>query len=217
MPKRALVEHRPLLLLSVICAAAYYFLRDNPIGGIWLMALKGGAVGFLAIYAWRRTRGTAGALIAIALLLGACGDVGMELNETAGGGLFLFAHLVAIALYMRSRRNLLAGSQRLLGIALFLGTPLISYLLSGDILVAVYALALGAMAASAWTSRFPRYRVGIGAVLFVVSDLLIFARWGGALGDFLPDLLIWPLYYCGQLLIATGVVQTLRGELKRET
>lgn len=30
--------------------------------------------------------------------------------------------------------------------------------------------------------------------------------------DTLPGLLIWPLYYLGQFLIATGVVQTLRGE-----
>jgi uncharacterized membrane protein YhhN len=34
------------------------------------------------------------------------------------------------------------------------------------------------MAAAAWSSRFPRYRVGAGAVLFVISDWLIFSRMG---------------------------------------
>jgi len=44
--------------------------------------------------------------------------------------------------------------------------------------VAVYSLGLALMAATAWTSRFPRFRVGIGAVMFLVSDLLIFGRMG---------------------------------------
>ena len=30
----------------------------------------------------------------------------------------------------------------------------------------------------------------------------------------IPDLLIWPIYYSAQFLIATGVIRTLRGELK---
>ena len=76
--------------------------------------------------------------------------------------------------------------------------------------VAVYSLGLALMAATAWLSRFPRYRVGIGAVLFAVSDLLIFARMGPLADSPLPDLLIWPLYYFGQFLICTGVVGELR-------
>ena len=77
--------------------------------------------------------------------------------------------------------------------------------------MAVYALALGGMAAAAWSSSFPRYRVGLGAVLFVVSDLLIFARLGPLESSAIPGLLIWPLYYFGQFLICTGVISTLRG------
>ena len=66
------------------------------------------------------------------------------------------------------------------------------------------------MAASAWLSSFPRYRVGLGAVLFVASDLLIFARLGVQAESAVPDLLIWPLYYFGQFLICLGVVGALR-------
>ena len=67
------------------------------------------------------------------------------------------------------------------------------------------------MTAAAWASSFPRYRVGLGAVMFAVSDLLIFAQMGVLAHSPLPGLLIWPLYYFGQFLICTGVV----GELQR--
>jgi uncharacterized membrane protein YhhN len=100
----------------------------------------------------------------------------------------------------------------MLGLALLIGTPLISYLLSQQIEIAVYAAFLGAMASAAWMSRYPRYRVGTGAVLFVISDWLIFSRGGSLDLGVLPDLLIWPLYYAGQVMIATGIVQCLRGE-----
>ena len=52
--------------------------------------------------------------------------------------------------------------------------------------------------------------MGTGAVLFLLSDLLLFARMGPLQGNVVPEILIWPLYYVGQLLIATGVAQTLR-------
>jgi uncharacterized membrane protein YhhN len=66
------------------------------------------------------------------------------------------------------------------------------------------------MAACAWMSAFSRYRVGIGAALFLASDLLVIAGLGPLMGQQLPDVLAWPLYYIGQLLITVGVVQTLR-------
>ena len=46
-------------------------------------------------------------------------------------------------------------------------------------------------------------------VLFVASDLLIFARLGPLAGSPLPGLLIWPTYFAGQALIAWGVVTVL--------
>ena len=76
--------------------------------------------------------------------------------------------------------------------------------------VSLYALALGAMAASAWASVFPRYRVGAGAALFVVSDLLLFAEMGPLQASVVPQVMVWPLYYLAQFLIAVGIVQTLR-------
>lgn len=101
-------------------------------------------------------------------------------------------------------------------LALLILTPLIAALMTFPLdnwmLAAAYSAVVGAMAATAWLSRFPRYRVGLGAVLFVVSDLFIFSREAGVLPESITSWLIWPLYFGGQFLIATGVVQTLRGK-----
>lgn len=212
MPKRALVEHRPWLLAGVIAAVAYYVLQGSIKVEPIEIALKGAGVAFLAIYALRRAPGPDGAILTLALALSALADMALELWFEAGGALFAASHLAAIVLYMRNRRESPSFSQNLLGLTLLIAVPALSYLLSGDPLIGVYAITLGAMAAAAWTSRFPRYRVGLGAILFVVSDWLIFSRMGPYDFGQLPDLLIWPLYYGGQLMIATGVVQTLRGE-----
>lgn len=212
MPRRALVDHRPWLLAGVIAAVDYYFLQGSIKVEPIEIAIKGLGVGFLAIYALRRAPGVDGTILTIALALSALADMALELWFEAGGALFAASHVAAIVLYMRNRRDGASLSQRLLGLALLIMVPAFSYVLSNDPLIGVYAITLGAMAATAWTSRFPRYRVGIGALLFVVSDWLIFSRMGPFdLGD-LPDLLVWPLYFAGQLMIATGVVQSLRGE-----
>jgi len=73
--------------------------------------------------------------------------------------------------------------------------------------VAAYSLGLALMAATAWLSRFPRWRVGTGALMFVVSDLLIFGRSGPLPDNFAIGLAVWGLYYFGQLLICVGVVR----------
>lgn len=212
MPRRALAEKRPYLLTSIAAALGYYLLREGELGDIYLATLKGSSVGLLAIYAWHRSHSRDVHLIAGVMALGALGDVAMEFWFQVGGLLFFAAHTLAIALYLQphNRRVRHTPSQKAAAVALLLLTPVTSYLLSKDLNVGLYGLALGGMAASAWMSRFSRYHVGIGALFFVASDLLIFARMGGAaLGD-LPHWLIWPIYYVGQFLICTGVVQTLR-------
>ncbi|WP_318531649.1 lysoplasmalogenase [Pelagerythrobacter rhizovicinus] len=210
MPKRALLEHRPWLLAAITAATIYFFVRGWPLGELWLILLKGAGVGFLAIYAWQRHASADGRLLALVMGLSALGDMLLELDFIWGGGAFFASHLAAMTLYLRNGREKAASSQKALAVALLLGTPLISWLLAGDAGVALYALALGGMAACAWMSRFPRYRVGLGAVLFVVSDLLIFARMGPLSSSAVPGLLVWPCYFAGQLLIATGVIKTLR-------
>jgi uncharacterized membrane protein YhhN len=213
MPERALIDKRPWLVASLIAGISYYFLRGDALPDLYEWALKGTGIALLAAYALSRHKGSDSRQIAAVMAFGALGDVLIELQLEWGAAAFLIGHLVAIQLYLRHRRPSLEASQKVLGLALAVLTPLIAWKLTGSGLVAVYALGLGAMAGAAWTSSFPRYRVGIGAVLFVASDLLIFARMDVMVNSPLPDLLIWPLYYFGQFLIATGVV----GELRRRT
>jgi uncharacterized membrane protein YhhN len=217
MAKQALIEQRPWLLASIASATAFYFLSDNPVfEGTWGLLAKGASVGLLVLYVLLRVpRGkhrADGFLLATALALAAAGDVAIELDFMTGGAFFAAAHVVAVGLYLRNRHKRPSPTQKLIGAALLIGTPLVSYLLSGETQIAIYAAFLGGMASAAWMSHYPRYRVGTGAVLFVVSDWLIFARMGPYYLAPLPDLLIWPLYYVGQVMIATGIVQCLRGE-----
>ncbi|MEM9084603.1 MAG: lysoplasmalogenase family protein [Pseudomonadota bacterium] len=214
MPKRALIEHRPWLLASLIAGVSYYFVWNNALPEVWLMLLKGAGVGFLAAYALRRTEGLDGAILTLALALSSAADMVLVLNFEAGGALFFGSHLVAVALYVRNRRSVLSASSIVWATALFLGTPAVSYLLSGRIDIALYSASLGAMAASASLSRFPQIRIGVGACLFIMSDWLIFSRFGPLNLAPLPDTLVWPTYYAAQLMIATGVVQTLRADVE---
>jgi len=212
MAHRALIEHRPWLMVGLIAGIAYYFLSGDANESIWQILLKGAGVGLLAVYAFQRTSGVDGAILTLALALSAAADMVLVIRFEVGGALFFASHVVAIFLYLRNRRSETTPSQKLCAAALFLGTPAVSYLLSGRADIALYSASLGAMAAAAWMSRFPRYRVGLGAVLFIISDWLIFSRMGALNLAPVPDLLVWPTYFAAQIMIATGVVQTLRGE-----
>ena len=104
----------------------------------------------------------------------------------------------------------MSAAERITTAALLLAIPAASYGLTGRTEVALYALGLGGMTAAAYASDFPRVRVALGAALFAVSDLLIFARMGPLAESRIPHLLVWPLYYFGQFLITVGVIGTLR-------
>ena len=214
MPKRALAEKRPILLASLAASLAFFALRQSPVvPEMFLIPLKGAAVGLLALYAAWRGTGRDAVLLALAFVLAALGDIGMEIDRGAGAILFVGYHAVMIALYLRHPREALAPSQKALAVAMLVLTPLLFWLLPAErseaLPTAIYGLVLGAMAACAWTSAFSRYRVGIGAVLFLVSDVLIVAGGGPLMGDNWLQWLIWPLYYLGQLLICLGIVQRL--------
>jgi uncharacterized membrane protein YhhN len=148
------------------------------------------------------------------MAFGALGDVLLDAAGLVVGAVaFLIGHLIAIGLYWRNRRPSTTLSQRLLAILVVPATVIIAFLLPADRAgapgVALYALSLALMASFAWTSRFPRYRVGLGALMFVLSDLLIFAREGALAGAAWIGLAIWGLYYFGQLMICVGVTATL--------
>jgi len=216
MARHALIEKRPYLLASIAAGIAFYVLRLTAMPEIWLIPVKGAACGLLALYALLHGQGRDGKLLAAMMALAALGDMAIEIERGAAALLFFAYHVTAIALYLGHPREHPTGTQKAAAVAMLLLTPLVAWLLPADradaIPTALYGLALGGMAACAWMSSFPRYRVGIGAVLFMASDILIFADSGPLMGDPLPQLLIWPLYYLGQFLITVGVVRRVRGD-----
>ena len=215
MPQRALIEKRPWLVASLIAGISYVFIRHGTVPDLFEWLWKGAGVALLAIYALARHHGADSRQIAAVMAFGALGDVLIELKLEAGAASFLVGHVIAIALYLRHRRPSQTFSQKAFALVLLVAIPLIAWLLPADrsaaLPVAGYSLGLAGMTAAAWTSTFSRYQVGIGAVMFAVSDLLIFSRMGPLAQSIVPDLLIWPLYYFGQFLICTGVI----GELHR--
>jgi uncharacterized membrane protein YhhN len=210
-----LAHKRPWLLASLLAGLSYpaTWLLLPFDGNIFSIVWKMAAVGLLVPFALRRHHEGEFVLLAIMLACYALGDGLIELSMIAGALAFAAGHLVAIAIYFRHRRVGAAFSQKLLAVTILLLTPVIAYALPGNpeqgTQVAAYSVILAAMAAMAWSSNFPRYRVGTGAVLFVISDLLIFARLGPLAESEITSIAIWYLYYFGVFLIATGVTQTL--------
>ena len=188
---------------------------DGP--AIW--AWKTTGVGFLALWAAANARSRDGWMIAAALGFGALGDWLLDAKGLETGAVaFVVGHLVAIALYLFNRRAKMTPSQRLLGWLAMPATLVIVWAVlspaPGWWHAAIYSLFVAAMAVAAWTSRFPRYRTGIGAMLFLASDLFIFAGEGGALSKGVTMWLVWPFYFAGQALIAWGVVSMLSKEAR---
>ena len=202
---------RPILLAAALIAGiSFYFVRDMS-HGPYMVAWKGAGVALLAIWAFSMARDGRGRLLAAILAFGALGDVLLETASlTIGAVAFLIGHVLAIVLYLNLPRERF-GLSAMTAICSALAVAAAAFILSRDVGVAIYSLALGGMAGSAYTSRFNRRFVGLGAILFVISDLLIFSKFGVLRESALPGLLIWPTYFAGQALIAIGVVIGLRG------
>ena len=208
---------KAVLIASILVGVSYVAAWDRGLPQAAELTWKGLSVGLLAVYAALNARNLDGWLLVAVMAFGALGDVLLgAAGLTVGALAFLAGHLVAIGLYLRNRRPSPTRSQVALAIVLVPAVVIVAFLLPADRAtapgVAVYSLGLALMAATAWLSRFPRYRVGAGALMFVVSDLLIFGRGGPWPDSFAVGLAVWGLYYFGQMLICVGVVKTLNAE-----
>ena len=206
---------KAVLIASIIAGVSYVAAWDRGLPQAADLTWKGLGVGLLTVYAALNARTLDGWLLVAVMAFGTLGDVLLgAAGLTVGALAFLVGHLVAIGLYLRNRRPTPTQSQVALAVALVPAVVVIAFLLPADRAgapgVAVYSLGLALMAATAWLSRFPRFRVGIGALMFVVSDLLIFGRGGPLPDSFAVGLGVWGLYYFGQVLICVGVVDSLR-------
>ena len=145
-------------------------------------------------------------VVAAALVFCGIGDVTLEMGLfTAGLSAFLIGHLFYLAVFCRSLRFDLSSAVAV-GALLLYCTLLIRHLQPhlGDMAVPVYLymLVIMAMAAAAIAGRRNHLLVGLGAVLFVLSDSLI------ALNRFaepIPGARYWimALYYSAQFLLTT--------------
>jgi uncharacterized membrane protein YhhN len=199
----------PLLFVSAILAGVSFWPMSYVLThGAGFVVWKTLGVALLAVWAVLVARNGAGRLLALALAFSALGDALLEMSQTFGGAAFLASHGLAFTLYRAHRRD--SGQVVALGLALVI--PLVAWLLAHEVGVLVYACGLGAMAGSAWASRLPRHQVALGALMFAVSDLLIFSRFHLLPDSIVPALLIWPLYFAGQTLIAWGAGRTLAKE-----
>ena len=202
---------RMLVALSLLFGLGYPLLWGRGLAPEAMIAIKGAGVGLLAIAAAWRARGADGWLLAAVMALGAAGDVLLEIDFAAGASAFANGHIVAIILYLRNRRGAAGLLDRAIAAFLPAAAAALPLLLLSDrpenLAFALYGALVGAMAAAAWTSRFPRPLAGAGAMVFVISDMLIAARMGSDL-EWL-GLPIWLLYYLGQLMIFLGVATSL--------
>lgn len=176
------------------------------------MLSKGSCVGLLTLYAALNRQ----LLLAVALGFGTLGDVFLagqfEAAFMFGLSAFLIGHLAYIRLIWptRIRWGALPDIRRsaiglTVGLGILQGWYLRPYIDGLILPVILYTAVLVAMTALAIGSRYPLRLVGLGAMLFFLSDLVL----GFSL--FSPDLVVprwlnWFLYYPGQLLLAIGLV-----------
>lgn len=199
------------LVISLLFGVAYWLGAGMIPAGALRIAVKGGGVAALAVYALRRSTPQMRP-IALVLALDALGDVLIEIDLAAGVAAFAIGHMVAIGFYVMNVGQVRIGRYtRLLIIAVTfaaIGRLADHLALPADAGFAarLYLVVLVGMVLAAGFSRFCRDRVLLGAALFAASDLLLLGRMGVLAGSAVPGMLIWPLYYFGQVLIAVGVV-----------
>lgn len=207
----------PLFWAALAIGSTYLYAVLAHASGPGIVLWKAGGVAMLALWAGMQARSTDGWMLAALLALGAAGDTLLETHGLETGAVaFALGHVVSIALYLRHRRANRSGSQKALALLVVpLSVWIVSHLLPASVPGAMgawfYTGLVATMAATAWISRFSRLRVGVGAMMFLISDLLIFGRESGAVASSVAQWLIWPLYFGGQTLIAWGVAEYLRG------
>lgn len=203
---------RRLLVLLSLSFGLLYPAIDGRFGPVTDVMFKGSAVALLALAAIF-SAGSGFKWLAAIMAAGALGDMLLEVPEgfMAGAVAFAVGHVIAMVFYLRNVRRHMLMPDILVAIGLIgfgLAMPTLVIPASEPTgMLTLYSVLLCGMAATAWLSQFQRRWVGVGALLFVLSDTFIFMRMGGLLfdGETIHGLLVWYAYYLGQLAIFIGV------------
>ncbi len=176
-----------------------------------IVAIKGLFSLLLALSVLIARKGRASFLIGIALAISAFADMALVTIGTVAGGVgFAAAHGFAGYAYFITRR----ASNHWLRWTAAVAVPIVSvgasYLVLRNtdqpIVLALFPIVSGGMATLAILSRFPLWLSGLGAAIFVLSDILFLAHIGilqssGSLGY-----LTWASYAIGYAMVAKGAV-----------
>ncbi len=192
---------------SVAACIAYAFIAGRPVSPARTL-VKAAAVGTLAVLAYVRGAPTA---LVVALGLSALGDAFLAGDPAtwlpAGLTSFLLAHGSYIWLFLQDgggRAALAAEPVRAVGViaAFAAGLMMLAWLWrSLEALrpaVTLYALALAAMVAAAFTLPKILWPAMAGAVWFMASDAILSAELFKGLRTRLSTQAVWWLYYAAQ-------------------
>jgi len=211
------------LIVSALTALTYLALVSLAPGAAGLALTKALGIVMLGLYALVNRA----PLLAIALVLSSGGDFALDMRPPqveAGVGFFAAAHIAYIGIFvlaiikrgLRKDGFLLAAALAAYGAAMlvWLGPGMGDLRLSASVYLGIILV----MAALAALVHGPRL-ITLGALLFVVSDTIIAARWFRQTLTASPDVLggydwagalIWVLYYGAQISLAVGVVRMKR-------
>ena len=211
------------LLIAFLVATAATLLANATGGGTALLLTKPLLMPLLAAYLWRASaeRGARpDRLLLAALAFATGGDIALMIDGTgwflAGMACFLGTHLCYLAAFTRHGAATALRRPPLVAVPVvyaLLTVVALAWMWAGltdaglAVPVAGYAIALAAMAATATTRG---WRVGLGAALFLGSDLLIAAGVAEVAQPPGAPVLIMASYAAGQALIVTGSVARVR-------
>lgn len=174
-----------------------------------IVATKGLFSALLAMSVFAARKGSASNMVGAALAISAVGDMLLVTIGSAAGGLaFAVAHVFAGYAYAKNLRNNNFAALWLFAIAVPLITVVLSYLAlwgsDQNILMSLFPLISASMAALAILSRFPFWLSGLGAAIFVASDVLFLADLGILRRSGEWAYLTWASYAAGYGLVARG-------------
>lgn len=223
------MEHQPhfgrlgIAYAALLIIGGTYWLAEIARSGIafdqlgdwplWLTASwRGVCVAGLALLVLLRTQGVTRVCLGGSLALIALADILLSTKGLmSGGSVYALAHGVAIAGYILLRDHRAGAPVRLIAVAVpvlaVLGVALAVSAASMHPVHLLYPAISGSMAACALTSRFNLLKTGLGATLFVISDVLFFWDFGFYEGSRALGWLLWPAYFGGLALIAAGAIE----------
>lgn len=205
------------VLLASFVVAVLYGGGWHPTNNEWWgILVKGSTVSLLALFVFIRMQTLNHFLLLLALLASVAGDVILALpienSFLKGLSAFLSAHLIFVGLYLKNKlpwEDISAARKHTIVIiwiiALLSAVLLYPYL--GDMLwpVCAYIFVLTSMASVAFISRFSISFVGVGAILFLISDSALGARQFLNVPDYF-GYVVWGTYYLAQLFMTLGVM-----------